>query len=58
MYSQPPVQGVYEAQKSKSAIHATRSIQVVHENGNTSHTFLDNEMEQKCDVHDAGTKFW
>ena len=25
-------------------------------------TFLDNEMEQKCDVpagiHDAGTKFW
>ena len=48
------------------AINATRgrlqSVQVVRENDKTSCTFLDNEMEQKCDVaagiHDAGTKFW
>ena len=50
----------------RCAFHATcgrlQSVQVVRENDNTSRTFLDNEMEQKCDVpagiHDAGTKFW
>ena len=49
----------------RCAIHAKRgrlqSVQVVRENDNTSRTFLDNEMEQKCDVpsgiHDVGTKF-
>ena len=41
---------------------ACRATSVVHENDKTSRTFLDNEMEQKCDlpagIHDAGTKFW
>ena len=49
-----------------NSCHYTRgrlqSVQVVRGNDNTSRTFLDNEMEQKCDVpagiHDAGTKFW
>ena len=44
----------------RCAIHAPCGrLQVVRENDKTSHTFLDNEMEQKCDVpagiHDAGT---
>ena len=46
----------------RCAIHAMRgrlqSVQVVCENDNTSRIFLDNEMEQKCDVpagiHNAG----
>ena len=46
----------------RGAIHATRrrlqSVQVVREYDNTSRTFLDNEMEQICDVpagiHDQG----
>ena len=44
------------------AIYATcgrlQSVQVVRENDNTSHTFLDKKMEQKCNVpagiHDGG----